>query len=1110
MSIDAADLVRMRSRPQAQDFYMAVLHPITVWTGQVVGDPDRGAISIPFDNASELTAPEEHFTLWVGSPGITGEGECDVGVLRFRSKTANTMKVGSNDIIWADNQNLTIKREVRPWAVLPNLENTKEDSDKDYNNENTVLHPLGRVGPPACAILEDGTTTVSFWSDSVSISEDGLKSHAWVFDGGSPGSSAIAGTAGTPIAVTYTTPGQKWVKYTVTDNNNKTHVRYSMVYVFNTTTDIAISGFEVGSLVGDLESGVWRASITVTQDCDETEFPEMAQVVIFNKAYWNAAQRDVGYGWKHRENISFVGYIVKDSVRKNAETGNTTFEVTSTVSIMKNLTCWGASLKKSGTAGWHVIPNMTLNLAAFHVFTEHTTLDHIADIYLNLDTITMAYIDFQEGSPYDHIKTQIGEAGRAILANNKFGQIYLEPDVQVTKAAYRLAIDTMFDLVHGDWREEITLGEERDIENTCQVDFIGFTYSGTDPIPFGSLAPGRQWSTGGVQKVTGVRVMDQDEANVYSGLFAGKFNNEFDNVVIPMAGFWPVFDIAPQRFVRITLVATDTNRELIWTLEEHIPAQVALNINNESGYTLTDITFKQLAYGPPGIDNEIPSEPTSPDPDPPPEPLPPDPAIPDLPPQAALAFNRLHIGYTPNILLHHVSSTATGGSGTTLHDTSVDFEVLGVVVDDLVENMTTYTRTRVANVVSTTQITLDADISITADCDYHICGAQWTKVGDYTADFNGEEVLQVEEIQTGTGAIGAWVLTTGGVYWASNILTTSPSWSCKLTLAELNTQLGTCPFGGTPGSFRGLRTYVSNPSFIIVHFEANCSGYTSTYGCVYSNSLGSSGTWIYSTFPTHEGRCPYRAIEIDTASGTIYVIRNLTTGNTGRLYVSVDGGATFALKAGEVTQWVHSGLSSTRADIYRPYGGSGLYVELRESNVSPGKSNDVGASWTVLTAAGYSDPNGGVNTSSHGITGHYADDNDILAIWRADDDSHIVLMRSLNGGSTWVEIADAVTLFKSVIDEARAVAPTTWPADNEIIAWVCRWDTESVSYLGDSMIRYTDDGGTKWFDMMGNWYLNTDFHCIGDAGGDWAGSHGTSGIAGGVGVILLPRAGDNA
>ena len=121
MPVSDQSLQYMRARPQATDFYLAVINPVTVWSGLVNGSPDRGAISIPFDNATELTAPEEHFTLWVGSPGITGEGEYDVGVLRFRSKTANTMKVGSNDITWADNQNLTIKREVRPWAVLPNL-----------------------------------------------------------------------------------------------------------------------------------------------------------------------------------------------------------------------------------------------------------------------------------------------------------------------------------------------------------------------------------------------------------------------------------------------------------------------------------------------------------------------------------------------------------------------------------------------------------------------------------------------------------------------------------------------------------------------------------------------------------------------------------------------------------------------------------------------------------------------------------------------------------------------------------------------------------------------------------------------------------------------------
>jgi len=1086
MPVDANDVTRMRTRPQAADFYLAVLNPVTVWSGQVDGNHDRGATSFLFKNETELSAPEEHFTLWVG----TAENTFDVGVLRFREKAGATMIVGSNDIAWTDNQYLAIKREVRPWAVLPDLENKKEDSRKVYVDENTNLHPLGRIGPPACAILDGGTVTVNFWSDSISIADDGLASHAWAFEDGSPATSAIAGTADIPIEVTYTTPGQKWVKYTVTDNNGKTHVRYSTVYVFNTTSDIAMSGFKVDSLVGDLESGVWRASITITQDCDVAELPEMAQVVIFNKAYWNGAQVDVGYGWKHRENISFVGYIVKDSVRKDAETGNTTFEVTSTVSIMKNLTCWGASLKSTGSAGWHTIPDMTLNLAAFHVFTEHTTLDHIADIYLDLDDITMAYIDIAEGPPYDHIKTAIGEAGRAILANNKFGQIYLEPNSQVSKEVAR-PDDIMFDMEHGDWRDEISLGEERDIENTCQVDFIGFTYSGTDPLPYGSLAPGRQWSTGNVQKVTGVRVDDQDDANIYSGLFAGNLNNEFGNVVVPMAGFWPVFDIAPQRYVRITLVASDTNRGLEWTLVKHLPSQVVFNINNEGGYCLTDITFKQYAYGPPGITNPIPTAP----PTPPPPPLPPGPPDPPSEPwegpiKACIAWTQDQLGYTDDLLLHHYASVATAGTtGTDLYDTEADFITLGVAVGDAVEEMGTAPLnanvTTVASVVDANHLTLTADIGLVDTSDYHICGTQWVDI--IPAAINGY-IIQSLYVRTGDSTVGAWLLTNTRVYYTANILTPSPSWSVKITIEEVRTFIG-LPTDNTWCEFRGMHGRIQDPGYLIVTFRH--SNYTTVYCCVYTSDSG--GNWSYGVSNVDLRNCSFWGLKVDENTGQVFRIGS--SGNPAYVYASGDGGATFTKGTNAIAGW----MDDWRADLYTPFSGSGLFETIGSTQLetSPGISSDGGNSWAALLAAGYVYVEG-----KAGLTGWVYNGGDLLTMWQANDDSHFCLLRSGDAGTSWIEIGDANEMFGAPIGVwggTIAIAAETWLPDEDVLLWT---GLQPVGVSGQACrIRFTEDNGGHWYNKMGNW--NTVM-------GVWNGAYGTSGATGGVGCVPLPRVGANA
>lgn len=621
MAVPGADLALLRTRPNYQDWYLCVHRPPTIWTAQVNGSPARGATSIPFDNEVETEAPVKHMMLWVG----TTVGARDVGVLRFKAEDGTNLTVNSNDVEWVDDYFLTVKKNFQPLSVLPSLDGVYEDQDVAYTDENSLMHPLARIGPPACGYLSEGNEfPVDFWSDDVAMAGS-LSSYAWTFENGTPSSSVIAGTETVPIEVMYSTASGHeghWVTHTVTDSNAKTHTRYSQVFVFDENTP-AITAFDVSGLSGDRNSGGWMASIVVREDADIEHFPEYAQVVIFNKQYWGTTQQDIGYDWTGRENILFVGYIVRDTVVKEPETGHVTFEVASIVEIMKELTAWGASFK-STAGGWHDIPNMTLNKEAFHVFTEHSTIDHIADIYLNLDDIDMKYTDLTEGKLYEQIKMGIGEAGRALLLNNKVGQIYLEPDVQLKLVADRTTIDEMFTMDHDDWRDTLTLGEEFALKEACQVDFIGFYYdSDRNAKSLAALAPGRQYESGSVQKVTGVRVDTQAECNNYAGVFGGTFNNEFDNVTIPMSGFWPVMDIAPQRYVLITLEEGDTERGIIWTEEKFVIKNVSFAINNEHGYCLTDVVIEKASTPIGALTNVIPEVEVPSPPNPPAPPAPP-------------------------------------------------------------------------------------------------------------------------------------------------------------------------------------------------------------------------------------------------------------------------------------------------------------------------------------------------------------------------------------------------------------------------------------------------------------------------------------------------------
>lgn len=629
MPIPSADLALIRTRPQAQGWHLCVHRPATMWYARVNGDHTEAATTISFTGATELESPFGHSTVYIGT---TQYGK-EIGVLRFKSKNDgdSTIEVSSNGLELLDGYYLTIKKVILPLSILPSIDGTMEDSTKTYTDENSAMHPLARVGPPAAGYLsEGGEFPVDFWNDDVATADGAsLSSYAWTFENGTPSTSTQAGTESSPIEVMFNAASGHqgfWVNHTVTDSNSKTHTRCTQVFVFDEDTP-SITAFEVNNLSGDRDSGGWRATIVVKESANEDEFPDYAQVVVFNEQYWGGTRTDIGYDWTGRENILFVGYILRDTVHKEPETGYVTFEVASIVEIMKELTAWGAALKKNTAPAWHNIPNMTLNKAVFHVITEHSTIDHIADIYLNLDAISMNYIDLTEGKLYEQLKTGIGEAGRAVLLNNKVGQVYVEPNVQYVLVADRGSIDEMFALDHDDWRDNIDLGAERSTKQVCQVDFIGFYYeSNGNAKSLASLAPARQYESGSVQKVTGVRVDTQTECNNYAAVFGGAFNNEFENVILPMAGFWPVFDIAPQRYILITLAESDTQRGIVWSGESFVVKGVSFTINNEHGYCLTDVVVERASI-PIGATTNVIPEIVIPEPPAPPAP----PAPPTIP-----------------------------------------------------------------------------------------------------------------------------------------------------------------------------------------------------------------------------------------------------------------------------------------------------------------------------------------------------------------------------------------------------------------------------------------------------------------------------------------------
>lgn len=605
-TVTTADLNTLRNlTPHMTKLGLAVHRPAVCVTG-VVSSGTIGMTSMTLGSMVTYSTPDRHFAVIAGS----SSGASDGGKTRMKVLNGTTLTVGKNNIDWGTYPYVSILKVIEPHTILPDLNNDYEDGDIGYTDENDKYMPVARIGPPAVAILDGAeSVTVSFYSNSSALtSRASISSHAWTFPSGSPGSSSSAGSAASPINVTWSSATghvPHYVQYVVTDSNGKQHARYNPVWVFDAITD-AITDFELESCRGDYESGGWTATVRVFGDATATEFPEDAMVCIFAQDWYAGHQASIGGNWDYRQNIVFVGWIARDSVFKDAETGAVTFEIEGPTACMKAMNAWPCNLKHVESPDeWHELHNMTCELAAHHILTQHTTMDHICDINFAGDTRRIQYIDIPEGNPYNQIDEYCLHPIRARLLSDRQGMLFFSQNPNLLPTDERSSIDTVIAVDLGDIRSDpgLQIADEEHAKQVSQVDFIGMYCDGDEVNPYYSLAPQHQYDFGTVEKIDGILVSNQTEANEFAGLFLANLNNIWRELRIPSFNY-RIWDIAPEEYTTVTLAASQTLRGLVWSAQKFICRQVELEYDAESSALFVNASFERDSYGASGVTND--------------------------------------------------------------------------------------------------------------------------------------------------------------------------------------------------------------------------------------------------------------------------------------------------------------------------------------------------------------------------------------------------------------------------------------------------------------------------------------------------------------------------
>lgn len=567
-AVSGTDLDRLHLTKHATLLRLVVYVPPTIWQTQVNGSPAKGAVTIPVDAPTVTRAPAKNYQVLFGSSTV----ENLYGEARYIGYSAPNLTISANNMTLPDDAYVRVKEVIQPQAIHIGMDDSTdavlEDGDDTYNDENVKYMPLARCGTHVFAYRDatTGLATVKFYSRSTAIAAGATLAATclWTWRGGTvtAGATTSYGTSGVPNVVTWDTSGDYYCSLKVTDSNNKTHTRYFVVFVRDRVSGtLPYTQVEVSGMRGNVESGGWSASVKVYTAADTSVFPNGGLVVLAADDWFGSENVSVG-NELYRENIVLVGYIRRGSCQKNWASGYVEFDIESISGVMGNMAALATWLESTaGTPGdWHVLQNMTYNLAAHHILTQHTTVSQLCDVYPNLPTYAAAYVDLTEGSQWNQLTSFVG-AVRGQAGCNAQGHLYLEVNPQLEAVGDRsttYVLDTDFK----DFREEIDFGNEPQEQSVSQIDFCGENDAGD---LYFSLAPLIPWTSGAREKVDGVRCDDQAEANTFSGCFEGDRNNPFKDVTINWRGDYRIWDVFPREPFRMTIAAGQNKRGISWS-----------------------------------------------------------------------------------------------------------------------------------------------------------------------------------------------------------------------------------------------------------------------------------------------------------------------------------------------------------------------------------------------------------------------------------------------------------------------------------------------------------------------------------------------------------------
>jgi hypothetical protein len=611
-------------------FFLAVIKPVTVFTGRVNGTPSDPFNSISWDGGATGTAssigtsgaPVEGNTVFFGSAA----GGRERGIVRLRNWTPNgaatgVMKIAETSDVGPNIENndfITVKLFWQLWDRVPKQDATDpnnilffEDSDIVYNQQTVNWVPMAVAGPPGAEFLEAGQAQISFIGDRSYALAPGatLSSFLWTAHGSVEGTSSSQGTEGSPVTFTWTTAGQYLVTLKVTDSNGISHTNYTWAIVIDPTdpTAVAYTQFDAISDTFDANQGGGSCNFTVHGVADVSQFP--TETLVLHVARGN--QTTPTGTWTNRANILYSGFITGNTVRQDPVNNTTSFRTVSIDGLMKKLSIYPVRLEdNSNPQNWTQAKDLTVDRVLSYLAHWRSTLSLMTSIRPLNYTAELKSQDFNATNLFGMFKSLMGDAWGLPISDHQ-SVLHLVRDFNLQTLAERATATTRKTLHKGIWVANIDIAERGEYEQpTRKVKWNGVFYPGDNAaaIPLFSEAPGEiQDSWGGETSKSGFILTTQDDLNIRTGFAYARTNERFPGVSMRFLNDGS-FTIAPQEIFPVNVEAIDNNRGLVLT-SDLIPRSIRRSYDHQGGFVDYQITFEPSVTGPPGATVVLPAKP---------------------------------------------------------------------------------------------------------------------------------------------------------------------------------------------------------------------------------------------------------------------------------------------------------------------------------------------------------------------------------------------------------------------------------------------------------------------------------------------------------------------